>query len=105
MNSDSGVPLASLKVDGGVTNSDLCMQIQADILGINVERPVMRESTALGAALAAGLASGVWSSLDGKEDSAFKIFESNTVFESRIGDDARNIALTEWKKAVQKAIS
>lgn len=56
MNNDSGQALRLLKVDGGLTNSDLCMQIQADVLGIDVERPVMRETTALGAALAAGLA-------------------------------------------------
>ncbi|CAG8457446.1 14683_t:CDS:2 [Acaulospora colombiana] len=63
MNSDSGHPLKSLKVDGGMTNSDLCMQIQANILGIEVERPEMRETTALGAAIAAGYAVGVWKSL------------------------------------------
>jgi glycerol kinase len=49
MNSDSGTPLKSIKVDGGLTNSDICMQIQSDFLGIPVERPVMRETTALGA--------------------------------------------------------
>ena len=56
--------MTSLKVDGGMTNSDVFVQIQADILGVAVMRPSMRETTALGAALAAGLAVGVWSSVD-----------------------------------------
>ena len=57
MEKDSGVHLEVLKVDGGVTANDLCMQIQADILGVDVIRPVVAETTALGAAYAAGLAS------------------------------------------------
>ncbi|EGF79186.1 hypothetical protein BATDEDRAFT_30231 [Batrachochytrium dendrobatidis JAM81] len=64
MNSDSGQAIQLLRVDGGLTNSDICMQIQADIAGVGVDRPLMRETTALGAALAAGLAVGVWKSLD-----------------------------------------
>ncbi|KAF9350029.1 Glycerol kinase [Mortierella sp. NVP85] len=62
MNSDSGKPLKALRVDGGLSNSDICMQLQADILGIEVSRPQMRESTALGAATAAGvhLNVGMW---------------------------------------------
>ncbi|KAL1407183.1 Glycerol kinase [Vanrija albida] len=56
MAKDSGHKLSVLRVDGGMTNSDLCMQLQADILGIDVERPVMRESTALGSAICAGVA-------------------------------------------------
>ena len=58
---DSGVHLDVLKVDGGVTANDLCMQLQADILGVPVSRPVVAETTALGAAYAAGLATGFWS--------------------------------------------
>jgi glycerol kinase len=57
---DSGVRLDVLKVDGGVTANDLCMQLQADILGVPVSRPVVAETTALGAAYAAGLATGFW---------------------------------------------
>jgi glycerol kinase len=53
-----------MKVDGGMTESDVFMQIQSDIVGIKVERPVMRESTALGAAYAAGLAVGLWDTLE-----------------------------------------
>ncbi len=58
MEADSGVRLQVLKVDGGITGNDLCMQIQADVLGVDVVRPVVAETTALGAAYAAGLASG-----------------------------------------------
>ncbi|KRE61508.1 MULTISPECIES: glycerol kinase GlpK [Intrasporangiaceae] len=61
MEKDSGVRLEVLKVDGGVTANDLCMQIQADVLGVPVSRPVVAETTALGSAYAAGLAVGFWS--------------------------------------------
>lgn len=61
MAADSGVHLAVLKVDGGITANDLCMQIQADVLGVEVVKPVVSETTALGAAYAAGLAVGFWS--------------------------------------------
>lgn len=64
MDKDSGKPLKTLKVDGGMTNGDVCMQIQSDILGLTVERPKMRESTALGSAIAAGLAVGLWKGID-----------------------------------------
>jgi glycerol kinase len=60
----TGIPIRSLRVDGGAAGNDRLMQIQADQLGIDVERPVDRETTAAGAALLAGLAEGVWSSLD-----------------------------------------
>jgi glycerol kinase len=64
MTKDSGVELEVLKVDGGVTANSLCMQLQADILGVPVSRPVVPETTALGAAYAAGLATGFWASTD-----------------------------------------
>ncbi|KAK3333485.1 glycerol kinase-like protein [Cercophora scortea] len=64
MEKDSNHKLESLAVDGGLSNSDLTMQTQANISGIRVDRPAMRETTALGAAIAAGLATGVWSELD-----------------------------------------
>ena len=64
MEQDSGVHLEVLKVDGGVTANDLCMQLQADILGVPVSRPVVAETTALGAAYAAGLATGFWSTTE-----------------------------------------
>ena len=64
MEADSGVHLEVLKVDGGITANDLCMQIQADVLGVDVVKPVVAETTALGAAYAAGLAVGFWASPD-----------------------------------------
>lgn len=64
MEADSGVRLDVLKVDGGVTANELCMQLQADILGVPVSKPVVAETTALGAAYAAGLAVGFWKSAD-----------------------------------------
>ncbi|KAL5620438.1 hypothetical protein FOBRF1_003684 [Fusarium oxysporum] len=64
MASDSGHALDILAVDGGLSNSDLCMQTQADLSGVPVDRPAMRETTALGAAIAAGLATGVWDELE-----------------------------------------
>lgn len=68
MERDSGKRLESLAVDGGLSNSDLCMQTQADVTGIPVDRPAMRETTALGAAIAAGLATGVWNKLEDLRD-------------------------------------
>ena len=64
MEADSGVHLEVLKVDGGITANDLCMQIQADVLGVDVVKPVVAETTALGAAYAAGLAVGFWENPD-----------------------------------------
>src|SRR5919106_369902 len=64
MAQDSGVTLDVLKVDGGVTANELCMQIQADVLGVPVSKPVVAETTALGAAYAAGLAVGFWKNTD-----------------------------------------
>jgi glycerol kinase len=64
MAADSGVHLEVLKVDGGVTANELCMQIQSDVLGVDVVKPVVAETTALGAAYAAGLAVGFWNDLD-----------------------------------------
>ena len=64
MEKDSGVRLEVLKVDGGVTVNELCMQIQADVLGVEVVKPVVAETTALGAAYAAGLGVGFWSNPD-----------------------------------------
>jgi glycerol kinase len=64
MEADSGVSLKALKVDGGMVHNELLMQFQADILGVPVVRPKVAETTALGAAYAAGLATGVWATLE-----------------------------------------
>ncbi len=77
MQQDSGERLKSLRVDGGAVANNFLMQFQADILGTHVERPQMRETTALGAAFLAGLAIGFWSSLDELRNKAVieRVFE------------------------------
>ncbi|CAG8691644.1 7078_t:CDS:2 [Gigaspora margarita] len=100
MNNDSGHPLTYLKVDGGMTASDLCMQIQADLLGIQVERPMMRETTALGAAIAAGLAVGVWKSLNDLD----KVnSDDNDLFKPQISSNDATQRYQLWQKAVEKS--
>ena len=64
MHADAGVPFEELRVDGGMTANDLLMQFQADVLGVPVVRPKVPETTALGAAYAAGLATGFWADQD-----------------------------------------
>ena len=98
MEKDSGHALAKLAVDGGMTHSDLCMQTQADIIGIPVDRPAMRETTSLGSAIAAGFAVGVWKSLDELKE----INQSGrTTFESHISKQESNKMYKLWTKAVQ----
>ncbi|KAK2629263.1 hypothetical protein QTJ16_000083 [Diplocarpon rosae] len=98
MEKDSGHKLGKLAVDGGMSNSNLCMQTQADIIGIPVDRPVMRETTALGAAIAAGFAVNIWKEFDelkqiNKEDR--KIFTSNV--EKKKSD----AMFRKWEQAVE----
>ncbi|GAO48906.1 hypothetical protein G7K_3069-t1 [Saitoella complicata NRRL Y-17804] len=100
MNKDSGTPLKVLKVDGGVTNSDTCMQIQSDTIGLRVERPAMRETTALGAAIAAGFAVGVWS--DFSELSSINQ-EGKDIFEPAIEESVRDERFGLWERAVRQS--
>jgi len=101
MEQDSGVHLEVLKVDGGVTANDLCMQLQADVLGVPVSRPVVAETTALGAAYAAGLATGFWSTT---EELRANWNESKrwlpTWTEEQRADGYRG-----WKKAVERTLN
>ncbi len=99
MEQDTGQHLNALRVDGGAVVNDLLMQMQADYLGIPVERPRISETTALGAAYLAGLAAGVWSSLD--ELGAHRTVDR--VFEPRIGEDERASRYAAWSKAVERA--
>ncbi|KAJ3326694.1 hypothetical protein HDU76_012719 [Blyttiomyces sp. JEL0837] len=99
MNQEAGHPLRTLKVDGGLTNSDLCMQLQSDIVGIPVERPAMTETTALGAALAAGVAVGVW-----KRVEDCQVGGGVARFESKITDNERDARFSQWKKAVERSL-
>jgi len=98
VNADAGVPLAELKVDGGMVVNDTLMQFQADILGVPVVRPAVIETTALGAAYAAGLAVGFWSDLG---ELAANWHEDRR-WEPRIDDAERARRMRLWKKAVTR---
>ncbi|KAM6945393.1 LOW QUALITY PROTEIN: glycerol kinase-like [Aplochiton taeniatus] len=101
MNQDSGIPLSQLQVDGGMTSSQLLMQLQADILCIPVVRPSMPETTALGVAMAAGSAEGVsvWS-LEPEDLSEI----TSEKFDPQINTEESEFRYARWKKAVQKAM-
>jgi glycerol kinase len=98
MVADSGVRLEVLKVDGGATVNDTLMQLQADILGVPVVRPVVAETTALGAAYAAGLAVGFWRDLDDLREN----WRMDKRWEPRWSQDQRDAAYAGWQKAVQR---
>src|SRR5690606_17004491 len=98
MREDSGVALDVLKVDGGVTANELCMQMQADILGVPVSRPVVAETTALGAAYAAGLAVGFWKSTDDLR----RNWNEDRRWEPQWTDEQRERGYTGWRKAVTR---
>jgi glycerol kinase len=96
---DSGVRLEVLKVDGGATVNDLLMQLQADILGVPVVRPVVSETTALGAAYAAGLAAGIWPDLNALR----RQWKADRVWEPRWSADRRESAYAGWQRAVERS--
>ena len=96
---DSGVRLQILKVDGGATVNALLMQLQADILGVPVVRPVVAETTALGAAYAAGLAVGFWTDLE----SLRRHWKADRQWEPRWSEDQREEAFHGWQKAVERS--
>jgi glycerol kinase len=95
---DSGVRLEVLKVDGGATVNDTLMQLQADILGVPVVRPVVAETTALGAAYAAGLAVGFWKDLGDLREN----WRMDKRWEPRWTADQRDAAYARWQKAVER---
>jgi glycerol kinase len=100
MAADSGVTLDVLKVDGGVTANDLCMQLQADILGVPVSRPVVAETTALGAAYAAGLAAGFW-----RDTTELRAnWHESRRWEPTWSPDRRASGYAGWQKAVQRTL-
>jgi glycerol kinase len=101
MTRDSGVRLEVLKVDGGATVNNLLMQLQADILGVPVVRPVVSETTALGAAYAAGLAVGFWTDLE----SLRKNWKADRQWEPTWTADRREAAYAQWRKAVERSLS
>jgi len=99
MTADSGVSLSALKVDGGAAANNLLMQYQADVLGVPIVRPRMLETTALGAALLAGLAVGIWPSTD----AAKAAWHEDRTFTPRMDDAERQSHLDRWNDAVRKA--
>uniref|UniRef100_A0A8C4HTN2 Probable glycerol kinase n=1 Tax=Dicentrarchus labrax TaxID=13489 RepID=A0A8C4HTN2_DICLA len=102
MNQDSGVHLTQLQVDGGMTSNRLLMQLQADILCMSVVRPTMSETTALGAAMAAGAAEGVkvWNLSPGHLPHI-----TSEKYEPQINSDESEFRFARWKKAVQRAMN
>ncbi len=98
MRADSGVELASLKVDGGMVVNETLMQFQSDILAVPVIRPVVNETTALGAAYAAGLAVGFWES----EDDIRANWAVDKTWEPGMDEAECTRLYAEWNKAVER---
>jgi glycerol kinase len=99
MDADSGVKLESLKVDGGMVANDLLMQFQADLLGVDVIRPAVAETTALGAAYAAGLATGLWP----EQEDLRENWVEDKRWSPKMDAAQRDKYYREWKKAVTKS--
>jgi glycerol kinase len=98
---DSGINLTVLKVDGGASANNFLMQFQSDILNVNIERPDITETTALGAAYLAGLATGFWKS----KGEIIQNWSMNRKFKPEIDGDERSNLYSGWKKAVERAKS
>ncbi len=101
VNADAGVDLTELKVDGGMVSNNQLMQFQADILNVPVIRPVVAETTALGAAYAAGLAVGFWSGLDDLRNN----WQEGQRWEPTMAPQERERLLKNWSKAVSKTLN
>ena len=100
MRKDAGISIRSLKVDGGASRNNLMMQFQADILGTDVVRPVVTETTALGAAYLAGLAVGFWTSLDSLKAQ----WKAERCFAPAAEPGAVADAVAGWKDAVNRTL-
>jgi glycerol kinase len=100
MTADSGVRLHELRVDGGMTANGLLMQFQADILGVDVVRPRVAETTALGAAYGAGLAAGLWSDLD----EVRALWSEEARWSPELGESEREKLHRRWGQAVQRSL-
>ena len=101
MSADSKVPLTSMRVDGGATANNLLMQIQSDVMGIEIIRPEVIETTALGAAYAAGIAVGVWKSPDEVRNK----WRENHRWSSTLDPNLRAEKYAQWTKAVQRTLN
>ena len=100
MEQDSGIKISSLMVDGGATANDYLMQFQSDILGVEVDRPAITESTALGAAYLAGLTAGIWTL-----DEIKKVRKTEKKFEPSIDKTAREKLYKGWQEAVKRTFN
>jgi glycerol kinase len=100
MQADSNLPLTSLKVDGGAAANAMLLQFQADLLNVSVRRPIVRETTALGAAYLAGLAVGYW---DGVDDVA-RNWALDREFIPAMSEADRDRLYAGWKKAVSRSL-
>ena len=98
---ESGINVVSLKVDGGASENEFLMQFQADIAGVKIIRPEIRETTALGAAYLAGLAVGVWNSIGEISDAC----RTDREFEPEIDESRRSEMIRKWKKAVSRTLN
>jgi glycerol kinase len=99
MSADSGLALETLRVDGGAVANNFLMQFQADILGVPVERPAVTETTALGAAYLAGLATKFWSS----QEEIAKQWQIEKTFEPQMSADERDALYAGWQRAVERS--
>jgi len=100
MSTDSGTSLQEMRVDGGITSNELCMQLQADTMGIDIVRPQIQETTALGAAYAAGLAVGFWSGIDEIRTQ----WKQSRRWTPSTSEEEREAGFTQWKKAIEKSL-
>ncbi|MYL61936.1 glycerol kinase GlpK [Bacillus hwajinpoensis] len=101
MTADSGIDLKTLRVDGGVVNNNFLMQFQSDIIGVPVERPTVSETTALGAAYLAGLATGYWKD----KDEIKQQWMINKTFDPKMKEEEREELYGGWKKAVHATMA
>jgi len=101
MEADSGISIKELRVDGGATANNLLMQFQSDMLQTKVVRPVITETTAIGAAYLAGLAVGFWKDLEEIQAQ----WQMETVFSPKMDEGERQVLSAGWKKAIQAAVS
>ncbi len=100
MGADAGIPLKELKVDGGMTASEVLLQIQADVLDVPVVRPQVTETTCLGAAYAAGLAVGFWPGLDALRQN----WRADATWQPAMSSEEREAGYRRWRKAVARTL-
>lgn len=101
MAADSGISMTEMKVDGGITANQLCMQLQADVMGIDIVKPLVAETTALGAAYAAGLAIGFWKSTDEVKAQ----WRQDRRWKAKSDQNSREAGAKQWKRAIERTFN